>query len=236
MSISEGQSKQMKWQPKSNRFVAFFDILGFKERVMRESHDETFELLKTINGATSLIENRVNSHSESERKDTAIYIVTFSDSIIMFSKNDNEDSFSKFMLSANVLFAFAMKEGIPLKGGIAHGEITVHKEKKIYFGQPIIDAYLLEEELYYFGVSAHYSINAYIDKNKRKVGRIVDEYLIEFGAPLKCGKVSHYNLNWFREIGGQKVFKLVKGFYKQVSGKPRRYVDNTLSVLEKIKL
>ena len=53
MMARKGQSTNIKkidiWIPQCNRFVAFIDILGFKDRVMRSSISEVSELLLRMN-------------------------------------------------------------------------------------------------------------------------------------------------------------------------------------------
>lgn len=46
---------------------------------------------------------------------------------------------------------------IPFRGSIAYGEMTVDLENSIFFGQPLIDAYLLGEQLQSYGIACHAS-------------------------------------------------------------------------------
>lgn len=42
------EGSKTKWEIKDTRFVAFLDILGFKDLVYRKTHDEIYTLLTTI--------------------------------------------------------------------------------------------------------------------------------------------------------------------------------------------
>lgn len=237
---TEDNSKKKKtsWKLTDNRFVAFLDILGFKDLVMRSSHDDIYKLLNNISNIRNTIE-KVNDIGDkpSILEDAEVYTVSFSDSIVLFSKNDSEENFNMFIHSVNWLFSKSIEKSIPLKGGIAHGEISINKSSQVYFGQPIIDAYLLEEEVNYFGVVAHNSIDSYIHKNNINNKR---KWWFEDETPLKCGMINHINLNWFKLIKEDNksskdvVIGKINAFKITVSGSPRRYVDNTLKFFNKV--
>lgn len=232
-------NKKTPWKTTDSRFVAFIDILGFKDLVMRNSHEDIYNLLNNISKIRQTIENATNrDDTPSTIKDAEVYIVNFSDSIVIFSKNDNLENFILFLHSVNWLVAKSIEKSIPLKGGISHGVISLNKSSQIYFGQPIIDAYLLEEEVNYLGVVAHSSIDNYIEQNKIKNDR---NRWFENITPLKCGNINHINLNWFDQIKSidkkdedrkEKVISTIKSFRLTVSGSPRRYIDNTLKFFE----
>ncbi len=232
--------KKTEWQLTTTRFVAFLDILGFKDMVMRKDHNEIYKNLHKISMDKILVEKAVDFEEISnEHGDVEVYIVSFSDSIVIFSKNDNINDFAYFLLATRWVFTGAFKEKIPLKGAIAHGKISLNKEEQIYFGQPIIDAYLLEEEVNYMGVVAHNSIDYYISNIKDpKDKEYFDEILFEGKTTLKCGNITHLNLNWFNIIREkeekkpdfQNIKNKIEIFKLSSSGTARKYVENTLKM------
>ncbi|MGB3606954.1 hypothetical protein [Psychroserpens sp.] len=238
--MAKKKSEKTNWKPTDRRFVAFLDILGFKDLVMRKSHDEIYQILNQISKSKKLIEEGADLK---EVGDAEVYVVSFSDSIVIFSKNDNIDNFNYFLLATRWLFTGAFNKQIPLKGALAYGEVSLNKTEQIYFGQPIIDAYLMEEDVNYMGVVAHNSIDEYISKleNEKDLNRI-DKILFEEKTPLKCGSLTHTNLNWFKiikqkdteDFDFQDVKDKINLFKKSSSGPARKYIDNTISVLEKV--
>lgn len=236
------------WKPTDNRFVAFFDILGFKDLVNRSTHNEIYEQLGEISKIKKLLEDLPDDlKSKQKIEDAEIYIVSFSDSIVLFSKNDSSSNFKYFLVAVRWLFAKTIESKIPLKGGIAHGEISLNKSEQIYFGQPIIDAYLIEEDVNYLGVVAHNSINKYIANNADNIEKnYIDNILVDIKTPLKCGTIEHTNVNWFNKISfGEEdeienaekkkiIEEIIKRFRLSSTGSPRRYIDNTLDVLNKM--
>ena len=231
-----------QWKPTDNRFVCFLDILGFKDMVMRSSHEEIYELLNRISADRNKLSTVIDKGlTENPKFDADIYTVSFSDSIVIFSKNDDLVNFKLFIASVNWLFARAIINDIPLKGAVAHGQISLNKTNQIYFGQPIIDAYLLEEEVNYFGVVAHNSIDKYMIVNNFDDK---DNYFFESETPLKSGLITHTNLNWFSKLlkkdgddstSNDSVIERIVKFKKSTSGSPRKYIDNTVKIYSKIK-
>lgn len=242
------ETKKTNWKTTDKRFVAFLDILGFKDNVMRNTHDEIYSKLTSINKLKKTIENSNNNVSiEEYYHDSEVYIVNFSDSIVIFSKNDSIYNFEYFLVTVRYLFGKCIKSGIPIKGGIAYGDISVNKSEQIYFGQPIIDAYILEEDLNHFGIILHNSVDKYIIDNHEKLKSLkyFEKAVYTNKVPLKYGKICHTNINWFKllidstdsddfDLKKNEVLKKLNDFYITCSGNPRKYIDNTLELFEEL--
>jgi len=186
--MADKKESRTNWKPTDNRFVAFLDILGFKDLVMRKSHEDIYQTLNQLSKSKKLIEKATQLDSISKNlSDVEVYVVSFSDSIVIFSKNDSLENFNYFLLATRWFFTGAFSKQIPIKGAMAHGEISLNKKEQIYFGQPIIDAYLMEEDVNYMGVVAHNSIDEYVSniKDKKTLNRI-EGILFEAKTPLKC--------------------------------------------------
>ena len=243
--MEKQDEKKTKWKPTDNRFVAFFDLLGFKDKVMRASHEEIYKELNQLSACRKQWENATHDKLvENKFEDVDIYIVSFSDSIVLFSKNDSLDNFKFFSISVLGIFSNAIKNKIALKGGVAHGSISVNKSEQIYFGQPIIDAYLVEEEVNFLGIVCHNSIDKYL---KNESSQILDfkKKLYKFHeTPLKCGRIKHTFIDYYQNIVDSKektetnikelIISVLNGFYETVSCSPRRYIDNTITFVEEL--
>jgi hypothetical protein len=241
------KKKKTNWKTTDNRFVAFLDLLGFKDKVMRNSHDDIYSELNKISSLKKSIESSVTKDIITKNfEDVDIYIVSFSDSIVLFSKNDSIDNFKFFTFALRSIFASTIRNKIALKGGISHGTISLNKSEQIYFGQPIIDAYLIEEDVNYFGVVCHNSIDKYLKENENLDVEILSNGYKFVNTPLKCGTINHYNLDWYytalleneRDLKDDEkvnvIINILKSFYVTVSGSPRRYVENSISIVEKM--
>ena len=83
---SEGESNLQLQRNRNTaqRFVAFLDIMGFKERVARTEHDRLLDLLTNF--------NRDITRYVGKYKNAEIQLAQFSDSIVLFSNDDTPES------------------------------------------------------------------------------------------------------------------------------------------------
>ncbi len=74
-----------KWEITDKRFVAYIDILGFKDWVARSTHEEIYEKLLVISDRKISLENLSKKEGITKYIGNGdIYTVSFSDSIIIF--------------------------------------------------------------------------------------------------------------------------------------------------------
>ena len=223
----EAESKLQLQEDKNtaNRFVAFLDIMGFKERVARTNHSKLLAQLTNFNrDITSYIGKYQN---------TEIQLAQFSDSIVLFSNDATQKSLKTLAEVTCGIMQTAIKQQIPIKGAIAQGQITCDIPKQLFFGQALIDAYLLEEKIHYYGILVHHSAESSVIKlgNENKIFK-------DIKAPLKSGRISHYELSWYiDDIGNAKekideISVALKDIRQTVSDAPRKYIDNTLDVID----
>lgn len=212
-------------QTTRNRFVAFLDIMGFKDRVARNNHDEILKELETFQ---SNISKYVSYH-----KSANVQIALFSDSILIYSQDNTVGSLHALadITSHIMMYAIQQEKPIPLKGAIAAGLMTCNQTKQLYFGQALIDAYLLEENIKYYGVLVHHSAEKYLKEEDFKEFR-------DIKAPLKSGDIAHYELRWYDTVikkegkNEKTVRECLNNLRLTVSDEPRKYIDNTQKVID----
>ena len=164
----------------------------------------------------------------------SLELAQFSDSIVLFSSDDSESSLKTLAEITSGIMQTALMQPvpIPMKGAISRGRVTCDIPKQLFFGQSLIDAYLLEESVNYYGVLVHHTA-------ERSVINLNCDLFKDVCAPLKCGQVSHYELSWYlyseeraeRDKQLDKVRNALKGIRCTVSDAPRKYIDNTLRVI-----
>lgn len=237
------KDKKESWIPTNSRFVAYLDILGFKDKVQRKEHLDVYNELKMLSDIQKDLSSILSTKSFEEHLNLDdIYIVNFSDSIIVFSKSDSVNCLETLLFSLRFIFKNSITNKIAIKGGIAHGIVTVNKSLNLFVGQPIIDAYLMEEEVNYLGATCHSSIDMYLNKYK---SRLIDILLFKSKTPLKSGSISHRNLDWFeylsechyddnKEKFEKSIIEKFEKLYETVSGSPRRYIDNSMDLIMKL--
>ncbi len=136
-----------------NRYVVFLDIMGFKERVARNTHEKLCKELSEFNKQITDIVNATMNPEESKddlsgqnvnyedeletssEETNGIILAQFSDSIILFTQNDSSESLETIAKAAGdiVRAALTCEEPIPLKGALAQGEITCDVSKQLFF-------------------------------------------------------------------------------------------------------
>ena len=152
----------------------------------------------------------------------------FSDSIILYAKSDGMEVFKSLLTKVSKIIEKSISLGLPIKGAIAKGECTVSLSyKPFFFGQPIIDAYTLEENVVLYGVVLHNTV----EDMALELSRVNSDFVFDFNVPLKGGNSNHFVLNWFGQDLEQNRSNLMS-IRTTVSDSPRRYIDNTLKCID----
>jgi hypothetical protein len=225
------------WNPTCERFVAYLDIMGFKDRLQREGHrgiKKMFDCLyPTIEELEVKVKERLARQSTPQipSDENMLFPITFSDSIIIVSTNRSLPSAIYILSYVEHIFSVAISRGIPMKGAIAFGEMTVYKDNRLYFGQPLIDAYELQRELQFYGVALHHTCENYLNDPKfSTIKNSFGKYLVQYRIPMKSGSIIHHIVDWTIDCDTPK--NKMENFYNIVSGSPRIYVDNTLEFIK----
>lgn len=214
-----------------NRFVAFIDILGFKNLVDTKTHHMVFNKLSSL----------VDSFKKIKRDAPTLRIWMFSDSILIMSVDDSEASADNILFYTSLIITRALDVELLAKGGIAFGQFTADFDKSIFFGKPLIDSYLLQEDMKMSSVILHHTMENKLKKMKYKyVNLMENNRCFEYMTPMKYGTVKHTHLNWLeyyhlykfdspeeKEKIFKKYQKLIDNLYLDVSGQARQYLDNT---------
>ncbi len=213
------------WKIDNVRFIGFMDIMGFKDLVARKSHEDVKYMLNTMVSLNKSLESvfgkpRVKVEDR-EKLESRIRSVTQDDSL---------EDFIQISFALSIFQEASLQRGAPTKGAISLGMLTADFDNSIFFGQPLIDAYLLQDQLKYYGIVADNKVEEYIiDKNRKLIPNEpkVDRAFIKLKTPFKSGSVMHYNLH-LDSVSAEQLEDL----YKSVSGEPRRYVDNTIEMFK----
>jgi len=224
--------KKDEWDIDCNRFVGFMDVMGFKDMIARKSHEEVGQMLYQMSLIREILQkeivNPLKNGNEMFEREERVKSITFSDSVIFVTKGD---SLSDLIVLSAVLKLFqevAIQGGAPTKGAVSLGRLTADFEKSIFFGQPLIDAYLLQEQLFYYGIVLDNEVESIIIDNlrsKKSEQQLVADHYCRLPTPFKIGKVQHYNIRLSNLIEAQK-----EDLYKTISGGVRKYVDNTIEI------
>lgn len=215
------------WQEDKERLILYADIMGFKDTIFSQKHED----LKK-----RLLDFKQSFSKKIKQLCTGDYMrfVQFSDSIIIVVNGVDARMVNLVTKAGVILMHEALKSGFPIKGVISQGMFTYSKDSELYFGRPLVNAALLHDELYYYGIVVHHSAESIVKKE------------ISVGCPynlspinLKKGKTSHYHLVWnmmLLNLSPGDITKRAKEWLEKiqesVSGAPRIYIDNTLSIID----
>ena len=215
----------------NEKFVLYLDIMGFKERVNKieiEKLKEQLLLFKTkINKLKPLLKG-------GKTKETLINMAQFSDSIVLVTRNSTTDDLNRISKAAAILMQTGLQTGFALRGAIAKGKMVFDNENQLFFGKALVDAYLLEEELCYYGVVFHESTEDCVLNAQKKSQMAIEDVPV----PLKKGKSRHFHIAWYKLKANLQPGNIVpnaliwlKDIRKTVSGNPRVYLDNTIAII-----
>ena len=222
------------WKNDNIRFIGFMDIMGFKDLVARKSHEDVkymLNIMVSLNKSLESVFGKPRVKVEDRKKlESRIKSVTFSDSILFISQDDSVEDFLQISFALSIFQEASLQRGAPTKGAMSLGMLTADFDNSIFFGQPLIDAYLLQDQLKYYGIIADNKVEEYIIDKNRKLSPNeprVDRAFIKLKTPLKGGTITHYNLH-LDSVSSEQLEDL----YKSVSGEPRKYVDNTIEMFK----
>lgn len=181
------------------RFVAFFDILGFGSWVESEGSKKVFTYVRgflNLMVRSSLPGSTVHQDMSVDIQKSDIGYINFSDSIVFYSRDDSYHCL-KAMLTVcgefmNVVICGPSRM---LRGAIAHGEFYADPKANAYVGKALIDAYKLEEDQDWLGLSLHESVEVIKDfpkALKEHKGFIVKSLVSLKNKPKKLP----YCINW----------------------------------------
>ncbi len=225
------------WEVTCKRYVGFIDIMGFKDMVLKNTHQEIYKMMLKIVESTKLFED-VEWAGRKNKNEKLVTTTNYSDSIMIYSKDDSYDSLHDFICTIACITEDLFTQNIPFKGAIAFGTMTLDTEKSIFFGQPLIDSYLLQEELMFYGIIVHATAEKEISGQKNIIDSL---FLSKYLCPLKNGSSYHLTIypmsadNTFQEekdnLDFLKLLNSIDGLRGRTSGYLRKYIDNTESYM-----
>ena len=136
------------------RYVAHLDILGMSELTLKD-----FGLAWACLCRFAQARNRVNNFSlellPSHRHlllADRVHIVTFSDTLLLFTRSDEEDDLLCALTFFTELFGQSTSFSVPIRGGLAHGLFQVNLDESLFCGPALVNAYSLGESVQWMGL------------------------------------------------------------------------------------
>ena len=206
----------------TRKFIAYLDILGFKDLVSNNSHERVcslyeklFATMTTIaisGGKTILVNDGDKQHATYDSSNIKVNSLIISDSVVIWTDDNSMKSFVDIIAVLRHLLNYSLKMGLPLRGSLVEGNLdkinqTFQSSKDnsqiTLIGLGLVKAYVFESEQEWSGcIIENECIDLYnsnVEKNKAELKDIATlEYLVEknlimkYRAPLKTGSISDY--------------------------------------------
>lgn len=241
-----GPHKSRKEEPENMRglgveervLVAHLDVLGMS-RLIGRSTGEAWDLLLDLAEATESSELPLTTDTRASL--TERY---FSDTILIRTQSDNIESLHAITARSLEIFCNALRAGIPLRGGIAHGSwIESEKgDRDIFTGQALLYAHDIGEAQQMLGIalcaksSARFATHPFSFSNGLSA-------VFEYDVPEKRGTCLRAVIDWpaicrlepttMPHGSGREVANLftTMGCYDSLDERARRKYDNTASFI-----
>lgn len=231
------KKKFSNWSITCERYVAYFDIMGFKAMIAKDKG--TKELYSGFKKLIDGINKRL-------KKYTNITISVFSDLIVIITKDKEPRSFAQLADASLMLIQDVLKnEHWGLNGCISAGVISYDENRNIFLGQPIVDAYLTTEDVEFYGVVIHDTaedaVNKYIQSKKEEGNNShLENLFVEQRIHFKSGFYSQFHMRWF-DFDDVKMYnpdkcnssyiKLLKDIETTTHGRGKRYIEYTIDAI-----
>lgn len=197
---------------KEKKYVAVFDVLGFKSWIKAEGSQKIFTFMKgfmNLMTKVSLPKAVANEDMTVDMKPSLISQISFSDTIVFYSQDDSYESFSTILkVCAHFLNTVICGSRRPIRGALAHGEFYVEPENNACVSQALIDAYELEQKQNWLGMTFHKSIEG--STNFKRAQKEFPLLIIQTQIPFKKRRGEKFALNWTNKIIGPVTFNVME--------------------------
>lgn len=190
----------------NNVYVAFLDILGFKDLVERNTHEELeiiyAQFFNSVKENDELFEALSKILQGHKGINTTVQSIIISDSIVLWTKDDDINNFNMLVLAVRILIIKSFEIGIPLRGAITRGPLHVSTENSIQiFGKSLTSAYTTESHMELSGCMIEDECMEYVlgicGENEIFNNITSSNTIIQYLLPKKHGEVkNHYMINW----------------------------------------
>jgi len=186
-----------------NYTIAVCDILGFTRLVQRNPLEQVVgKSLGWLRRALHHSIHKVDFPSEAPslkqlQEHPNVGLAWFSDTILLYTREDTEECLRSLISGVGwLLFETMFTPDVRLRCGISHGESYIDSEQSVYVGQPIIDAYLLQEEQAWAGGALTNTAVERLPISARS-GYFPEWFLVPYLVPLKNQQtIDTLAINW----------------------------------------
>lgn len=242
-----------------NRFIAYFDYLGFKEFI--ENNDLDYQRRIVSNNFRDM----ESALGQGKYKDvphgviadiskSQINCINFSDTVVFFTNDTSESSLVEILDVANKFNWQAIDFCFPVRGALVYGELVYidFKQKNsgggIYntnsvFGKGLVKAHLRADEQHWAGTVLDESFTTEIANRGHNLDELLLPYAKKYKVPYKDGseRADEYVLNIIKgrlnDVALTNMSKKIRDNFAQYNKsvadeRVQQKISNTLRFLE----
>jgi len=177
------------------RFVAYLDMLGIANLTLHRPEMAWAALSKLATERARVRGYKILDKATGEDMSERLYDFTFSDTIVIMTRGDEEHDLSAIVTTSLELFIASLAASIPIRGAIAHGRFLFNLDYSLFSGPPLVRSYRLAEEAQWLGVV----LEPDIAQGTRQIPLVCGgvPVALEWDVPLKGGTTEkRHVLDW----------------------------------------
>ncbi len=178
------------------RFVAHIDILGMSAIVEKDA-DEAWGMLSDLVAVRDQVGNYELGFLDSDERifaSEATYAVTFSDTIVLFTKGGSDTELRCMIVLAAEILHKAMCRCVPVRVGLSFGRLFFNIDKSMYAGPALIEAYRIGESAQWLGIALAESVQEQAISLGMMSGS--SNIIVQWALPLKGRTELRFVVNW----------------------------------------
>ncbi len=218
------------------QYVALLDILGFKDIINKNPHEEVIKIFENfrIYVQMSLANHKTMrdtyGRATYDVRDSTINSNIISDSLVFWTNDNNASGFFELVECLQSFTSFCHNlPKIFLRGGVSYGEFYydnngVIKGKDsliihpIMFGKALVDVYEIEKQLQIAGCiitdqaiqeAQHNNSPLFEEKWKALIG---ENKIVKYNIPTKKGVTDAWSINWVKDAANPDLSEISKAF------------------------
>lgn len=180
------------------RFVAFFDLLGFSSWLEADGSHKVFTYVRGflyLMIRASLPGSIVHPDMSVTVNNDNIACINFSDSIVFYTRDDSEGCLETILnVAGEFMNVVITGPSRMIRGAIAHGEFFADPTANAYVGRALVDAYRLEERQDWLSCSIDNSIVQLPFFELLRKNR--PNFIVKALVPLRNSTEYPFCLNW----------------------------------------
>lgn len=188
----------------SEKFIAYFDVLGYGERIREKNIDEEYVIQKRLR------EEIKEVIEKNAKKRADFHAISFSDTHIFYTNDISEDAFEiiiKSSLFFMLLAAVRRRPYLPVRGAIHCGDFKADHANSVFIGKGLREAYKFEQNQEWMGClisdSLHEQVKNFTTFKSFVENRVIVNYPVPFKKDKKETKYV-LNIESFPRIWGDK--------------------------------